>query len=60
MTTAQEFTAKLEELKKEQISLLASVDRRKKVVRLRIQEITNEFYKTKELWKATLGPTTQF
>lgn len=60
MTTASKFIAKLTELQNEQKALLASVDRRKKVVRLRIQEITKEFYETKSLWRQTLGPSTQF
>lgn len=60
MTTAAEFQGKLKELQEEQKGLLSSVDRRKKVVRLRIQEITKEFYATKTLWRETLGPTTAF
>lgn len=60
MKTAQDFQNKLAELQIEQKALLASADRKKKVVRLRIQEITREFYSTKNLWKETLGPTTQF
>lgn len=60
MTTATEFQGKLKELQLEQKGLLASPDRRKKSVRLRIQEITREFYATKELWRATLGPTSSF
>lgn len=60
MTTAIEFQAKLKNLQEEQKALLASSDRRKKVVRLRINEITKEFYATKTLWRETLGATTNF
>lgn len=48
MTTYQ---TKLIELQNEQKKLLASPDRRKKVVRERIQEITKEFYQIKEEWR---------
>jgi hypothetical protein len=60
MTTAIEFQAKLKSLQEEQKTLLASPDRRKKIIRLRIQEITREFYATRTLWRNTLGPTTAF
>ncbi|MBC7399828.1 MAG: hypothetical protein H7289_07760 [Mucilaginibacter sp.] len=48
MTT---FENTLKELQNEQKTLLASVDRRKKVVRQRINEITAEFYKVKAEWR---------
>lgn len=60
MKTAIEFQTKLKNLQDEQKSLLSSADRRKKVVRNRINEITKEFYATKTLWRTTLGPTTTF
>lgn len=58
MTTATEFQAKLKNLQEEQKALLTSPDRRKKIIRSRIQEITREFYATRTLWRETLGPTT--
>jgi len=48
MTT---FQTRLIELQNEQKQLLQSPDRRKKVVRLRIQEITKEFYEVKSEWR---------
>lgn len=60
MKTSIEFQDKLKSLQEEQKTLLASGDRRKKAVRLRINEITKEFYATKTLWRETLGPTTTF
>lgn len=57
MATAKEFQTKLEALKTEQTELINSGNRRKKVVRERIQAITKEFYATKKEWKETLGAT---
>ena len=48
MTT---FQIKLIKLQNEQKALLNYVDKRKKAVRQRIEEITKEFYATKEAWR---------
>jgi len=53
--THQDFQNKLKALQIEQAELLNSPDRRKKVVRNRITEITRLFYAIKQEWRETLG-----
>lgn len=49
MTT---FQQRLIEIQNEQKALLASPDRRKKLVRAKINQLTADFYAVKEEWQA--------
>ena len=60
MKTATEFKARLIELQNEQRLLLSTSSRRIKSTRLRVQEITKEFFKVKQEWRETLGRTMEY
>lgn len=55
MKTKEDFQNRLAELQNETKALLANSSKRVKATRIRLNEITTEFYKTKEQWRITLG-----
>jgi DNA gyrase/topoisomerase IV subunit A len=55
MRTHADYQQKLIELQNEQKALLASPDRRKRVIQERIRQLTKEFYDTKTEWREKLG-----
>lgn len=51
MNTPEQFQARLIELQNESKELLSKSSKRVKTTRLRIQEITKEFYSIKQQWR---------
>jgi hypothetical protein len=51
MTTPEQFKARLIELQNEQKQLLSVSSKKVKATRIRVQEITKEFFQVKQQWR---------
>lgn len=51
MKTPEQFQARLVELQNEQKQLLSVSSKRVKATRLRVQQITKEFFEVKQEWR---------